>query len=333
MNDRSNGLIFAAALLMPLVLIVAFTAVLVAGNASQGCSATGMHVGTPTQGSGSWSVEQMSNAAAIVNAGAALGLSARDQTIGVMTAIGESTLRVLDYGDAAGPDSRGLFQQRANGAWGTLADRMDPTISATNFFKALAQVQGRDQLSPTQVAHAVQRNANPDHYTPFWDPATQIVAQLAGDPNLAASLSGQGVTCGTGGPVPAGMVTDCPPSGMGSEARLQVTALNLLRCIHATFPQIRDIGGYRANAIDMQGHPAGLGLDVMIPGWNTPAGLELGNQVAAWLQAHTVELNVKYLIWRQRHWEPKSGWRAMADRGDPTANHMDHVHITVWPPA
>ena len=43
-------------------------------------------------------------------------LSLRDQAIGVMTAMGEYSLQVLEYGDAAGPDSRGLFQQRANGA-------------------------------------------------------------------------------------------------------------------------------------------------------------------------------------------------------------------------
>ena len=80
--------------------------------------------------------EQIANAAAIVRAGADLGMSRRDQTIGVMVAIGESTLRALDYGDEAGADSRGLFQQRDNGAWGTYADRMDPYTSATNFFKA-----------------------------------------------------------------------------------------------------------------------------------------------------------------------------------------------------
>ena len=69
--------------------------------------------------------EQIANAAAIVRAGADLGMSRRDQTIGVMVAIGESTLYALDYGDEAGADSRGLFQQRDNGAWGTYADRME----------------------------------------------------------------------------------------------------------------------------------------------------------------------------------------------------------------
>jgi len=93
--------------------------------------------------------EQLVNAAHIIQAGRDLGLSCRDQTIGVMTAMGESSLMVLDHGDAAGPDSRGLFQQRHNGAWGSYADRMNPYTSAANFFTVLEQVHERDALEPT----------------------------------------------------------------------------------------------------------------------------------------------------------------------------------------
>lgn len=129
---------------------------------------------------GSYGPVQLANAAAIITAGKAMGLSVRDQTIGVMTAIGESSLRVVDHGDAAGPDSRGLFQQRANGAWGSLADRMDPATSAKSFFTALAGVQGRDSMTPTAVAHKVQRNADPQYYTKYWNDAVAIVSRLTG---------------------------------------------------------------------------------------------------------------------------------------------------------
>jgi hypothetical protein len=124
--------------------------------------------------------EQVGNAAAIVRAGAGMGLSLRDQAIGVMTALGESSLRVLDHGDRVGPDSRGLFQQRDNGAWGTLAERMDPTASAQSFFRALARVVDRDATVPTLVAHRVQRNADPQHYARWWDQAVGTVAALTG---------------------------------------------------------------------------------------------------------------------------------------------------------
>ncbi|WP_156036114.1 hypothetical protein [Blastococcus sp. URHD0036] len=129
-----------------------------------------------------YGAEQLAHAAAIVNAGQALGLDTCAQTIGVMTAMGESSLRVLDRGDAVGPDSRGLFQQRANGAWGTYADRMDPTTSATNFFRALRQVPDWQALPPTIAAHRTQRNADPYHYERYWDAAVEVMTALAGRP-------------------------------------------------------------------------------------------------------------------------------------------------------
>ncbi|RYV51160.1 hypothetical protein [Pengzhenrongella frigida] len=149
-----------------------FSAVLATEVAGQAGAAAPVAVG-------SYRPEQVANAAAIVRAGRAMGLSVRDQTIGVMTALGESSLTVADHGDVAGPDSRGLFQQRANGAWGSMADRMDPTVSATNFFTALTAVEGRDGMAPTLVAHAVQRNADPQHYAKYWDDAVALVGRLS----------------------------------------------------------------------------------------------------------------------------------------------------------
>ncbi|WP_431838002.1 M23 family metallopeptidase [Cellulomonas sp. Y8] len=147
-------------------------------------------------------MEQLRNAGFIMNAAAALGLNSRAQEIGVMTAIGESSLRVIDYGDAAGPDSRGLFQQRDNGAWGSYADRMDPFVSATNFFKALMRVSGWEQMTGTAAAHAVQRNADPYHYEKYETSAKQIVAALAGttiDPDVPAECRPAGIPVITDG--------------------------------------------------------------------------------------------------------------------------------------
>lgn len=118
------------------------------------------------------------NAAHIMNAARDQGIGTHTQAVGVMTAIGESGLRVLNHGDVAGEDSRGLFQQRDNGAWGTLADRMDPYVSAQNFFIKLTQVAGWETMSPTLLAHSVQVNADPNHYEAFWADAQSIVAVL-----------------------------------------------------------------------------------------------------------------------------------------------------------
>jgi hypothetical protein len=133
-----------------------------------------------------YSGDQLVNAARIVNAGAAMGVDSRAQTIAVMTAMGESSLKNIDYGDTVGPDSRGLFQQRDS--WGTYADRMTPAKAAGFFYERLVKVPGWDTLAPTAAAHAVQRNADPNHYTTYL-PAAQAVV---------AALSTGNAGCGTG---------------------------------------------------------------------------------------------------------------------------------------
>ena len=127
---------------------------------------------------GAYDAEQVRNAAFIVNAGRQMGVSPRGQQIAVMTAMGESSLRVLGYGDKAGPDSRGLFQQRDS--WGPYVGRMDPTTSATYFYERLLEVDGWEALTPTTAAHKVQRNADPDHYTRWWDAAGSMLVAVSG---------------------------------------------------------------------------------------------------------------------------------------------------------
>ena len=116
---------------------------------------------------------QLLNAAWIIKAGESKNLDSWSIQVAVMTAMGESSLRVLDYGDDAGPDSRGLFQQRES--WGPLPVRMDPTGSSLLFFNALLAVPGYHLMEPTIAAHRTQRNADPYHYRPFWEPAVTVV--------------------------------------------------------------------------------------------------------------------------------------------------------------
>jgi hypothetical protein len=124
--------------------------------------------------------DRLVNAASIMLAARAQGIGEHTQAIGVMTAMGESSLRNIDYGDAVGPDSRGLFQQRDNGQWGTYEQRMDPYTAATSFFTKLVSIPGWKDLTPTQAAHAVQVNADPDHYTRWFPDAEVVVAALSG---------------------------------------------------------------------------------------------------------------------------------------------------------
>jgi len=98
-------------------------------------------------------------------------------------------------------------------------------------------------------------------------------------------------------------------------------AVTVYCAVRATFG-ISNIGGYRAG--DSGDHGAGRAVDVMI------SGKAQGDAVAAFVIAHAAQFHVKYVIWRQRIWEPsRPYWRAMADRGSATANHYDHVHVSV----
>lgn len=130
--------------------------------------------------------EQLVNAGAVIRAGIDLGVDQHGQVLAVMTAMGESSLRNITFGDwetsgVTNPDgsrttSIGLFQQQDS--WGSVQDRMDPARSAGLFYGRLTQVSGWQTMDATLAIHAVQRNADPQHYTPFEDSATAVVTAL-----------------------------------------------------------------------------------------------------------------------------------------------------------
>jgi hypothetical protein len=83
------------------------------------------------------------------------------------------------------------------------------------------------------------------------------------------------------------------------------------------------LGGTRASAVDPNGHPSGLALDYMVE-----SDTALGNAIVQYHIDHWDELGVEYIIYKQRILtSPTGSWTAMEDRGSPTANHMDHVHV------
>jgi hypothetical protein len=129
-----------------------------------------------------WRGDQLANAAEVMNAARALGLPREAEVVGVMTAMGESSLRNLGYGDGAiNPDgtvadSIGLFQQQH--WWGTTAERLDPYDASLAFFRALERVDGWILLRPTIAAHDVQINADPEFYTRNLRSARHVVRAL-----------------------------------------------------------------------------------------------------------------------------------------------------------
>lgn len=96
-----------------------------------------------------------------------------------------------------------------------------------------------------------------------------------------------------------------------------------------TFTLPHEVGCYR---VDNSGeHPLGRACDFMLStGGSTPSAVNqtLGDQIAAWAVKNKDKLGVKYVIWKQRI-NQGSGWRSMSNRGSITANHYDHVHISM----
>lgn len=74
-------------------------------------------------------------------------------------------------------------------------------------------------------------------------------------------------------------------------------------------------------------HPHGNAIDVM-----TNRDTAMGNRVAEHFRQNHQQLGVKYVIYQQRIASPRTGWQwqRMNDRGSPTANHMDHPHISFY---
>lgn len=97
--------------------------------------------------------------------------------------------------------------------------------------------------------------------------------------------------------------------------------------IQQMYPQITDIGGWRPE--DGYGeHSSGNALDVMIPNWNTPQGKALGDAIAGWAVANGQALGLSHVLWQQRSFGTGDATGTpMEDRGSPTQNHLDHVHI------
>ncbi|GAA1160484.1 hypothetical protein GCM10009630_68440 [Kribbella jejuensis] len=115
-------------------------------------------------------------------------------------------------------------------------------------------------------------------------------------------------------------------SGSGMEQGLTPDAIRVHRAICAMYPDITSYGGLRAGDTGSE-HATGHAIDIMI---NSASE---GQAIADWLKANYKKLGVSQLIWEQHIWtvqRSSEGWRAMPDRGSATANHMDHVHVSVY---
>ena len=145
-------------------------------DAAQFCALGAITPGKDT-GYGTYTADQIANATTIYQVSQRLGLPQYAAVIAIATALQESDLENLDYGDR---DSLGLFQQRPSQGWGTPAEIMNPAYSATKFYNALVEVPNWQTIPLTQAAQAVQRSAYPDAYAAHQNQAEYLVATVSG---------------------------------------------------------------------------------------------------------------------------------------------------------
>ncbi|MFF2657399.1 C40 family peptidase [Kitasatospora sp. NPDC058032] len=149
---------------------------------------------------------QIPMAKVIVATGIALQVPARGQVIALATAMQESRLRNLSYGDR---DSIGLFQQRPSQGWGTPAQLQDPVYASTAFYKALLKVAGWQELPLTIAAQKVQISGFPDAYAQ-WEPLGNALQQAIGK---VLGAPATGTTPPATAPPSTAAPGSCPPGG------------------------------------------------------------------------------------------------------------------------
>jgi hypothetical protein len=107
---------------------------------------------------------QASIAATIAGVANHRSMPERAVTIAYATALQESDLEDLSYGDR---DSVGVFQQRPSAGWGTRHQLLDPVYASSRFFAALATVPHYRRLQVYQAAQAVQHSADGQAYSQY----------------------------------------------------------------------------------------------------------------------------------------------------------------------
>ena len=195
-------------------------AIQVAANAAAGSD------DTPVKPTGSTLRDtQIANARSVEKGVRALGGSPYVVFVALVAAVGESDLISLDHGDAAGPDSKGLFQARDN--WGTRDERLNPVIATKLFLRGphmkgggLLDVRGGQQMTISHWIHASQVNTDPEYYTHVEGRAKEFAA--AGGVTYSLTPNGPSVTGAAAAAGPADTVPDkcCPPAGAGGQVPL-----------------------------------------------------------------------------------------------------------------
>lgn len=153
-------------------------------------------------------------------------------------------------------------------------------------------------------------------------PPTSAANTSASSPSGPTSSSSSSSSNGSGSSGSGSSTAQCSRAA-GVEAGLTANTKNVLRAVCNRFTDINSFGGLRSGGGSY--HNSGRAIDVMVSG-------ERGWEVARWARENASQLGIIEVIYAQKIWTTQrsgDGWRSMSDRGSVSANHYDHVHISV----
>jgi hypothetical protein len=123
-----------------------------------------------------------------------------------------------------------------------------------------------------------------------------------------------------------------PESPLVGASGLTPRTVNMRTTIDREFGPFPTIGCLRPG--DPGEHGSGRACDFMeSTGGSMPTAERQahGDRVAAYAIQNASRLGIMYIIWKQRIYDMRSpGWKMMENRGGITANHFDHVHISMF---
>jgi hypothetical protein len=272
----------------------------------------------------SWAPDQAGNAAAITAIAVQRGMPPRAATIAIATAMQESKVRNVKFGDR---DSLGLFQQRPSQGWGTAEQVLDPYYAANAFYDALERIGDYESMRVTVAAQEVQRSGFPEAYADHEADARVLASALTGNSRHAFS---------------------CRIAHAPDPERDRLSAAGLTHRADVVRREVGELfgdpplggfgpGGVSTGHMEGSAHYDGRALDVFV----RPVSAEnkvRGWAIAQYLVAMADRLGVQHVIFDDRIWTSGSssgdGWRDYdpPERSGDRAilEHRDHVHVDVF---
>lgn len=254
--------------------------------------------------------EQANNAALIAVASIRRHLPPEAATIALATAIQESDLRNLDYGDR---DSLGLFQQRPSQGWGEPEEVRDPQYATKKFYNALGRVEGWRDMTVTEAAQAVQRSGFPEAYADHEGEARLWATALTGGGGIDA------IECRLPGPEPGddalAEFTDRVAADFGE--RVAVTVVPAVEGGSGADGEAGDTGEVGAAGEAGAGAAGSVTVLLDYPG-DAPTAQDAAVRDAAanWAVAVAAEYPVERVAWCYAEWTRERGTWEFAEDAD-----------------